>query len=107
MTWNYRLVQYTEAEGGGYGIHEVYYDEAGSPTGMTERAVGPVGDTPDEVVRDLTRMQNAVQVYPVFVPPAEWSGGADAPSPDGTALETLAGQGLDSPGQLANKGKSQ
>lgn len=35
MSWNYRIVQYED--GSGFGLHEVYYDEQGHPTSMTQR----------------------------------------------------------------------
>ncbi len=36
MHWNYRILRYPKVEGnafsGGYGLHEVYYDDNGEPT---------------------------------------------------------------------------
>lgn len=51
MTWNYRVIRY---EQGGYGLHEVYYDEAGEPNGMTVTPVGFVADE-DGGVAELTQ----------------------------------------------------
>ena len=50
MTWNYRIIRYKGS--GHYGLHEVYYDDAGKPVSMTERAVGftaDAGDSPDDI----------------------------------------------------------
>jgi hypothetical protein len=35
-TWGYRVVEYRGDDETTYGIHEVYYDGAGVPKGMTE-----------------------------------------------------------------------
>jgi hypothetical protein len=37
MPWNYRLVRYRD--GSGYGLHEIFYDGDGQPTGMTEQPI--------------------------------------------------------------------
>lgn len=49
--WNYRIIRYKK--GGGYGLHEVFYDNRGEPDMMTERAIEFTGDTPDEVISQL------------------------------------------------------
>lgn len=41
MTWNYRIIRRKD---GSFGLHEVYYDEAGTPHSMT---VDPVGFAAD------------------------------------------------------------
>lgn len=74
MTWNYRIVRY--ADGSGHGLHEVYYDDAGKPNGMTERAVGfHVG--PDETIADLAEQVvkaiDEAYTKPVLDEPAEWA----------------------------------
>ncbi len=45
MSWNHRIV--AEKDGGEtiYRIHEVFYDDGGSPTSWTEDPVIPVGDS--------------------------------------------------------------
>ncbi len=40
-SWNYRVVRYAS---GGYGVHEIYYDESGNPRSRTERAIVAVTD---------------------------------------------------------------
>ena len=46
--WNYRII-----ENAGYAVHEVYYDDEGNPTSWTANSVGIIGDTFDEICRDL------------------------------------------------------
>ena len=36
MTWNYRIIHYTA---GGYGLHEVFYDDKGEVEGWTDQAI--------------------------------------------------------------------
>ena len=36
MTWNYRIIHYKD---GGYGLHEVFYNEEGSIDGWTEQPI--------------------------------------------------------------------
>lgn len=38
MSWNYRIVKYKD--GSGYGLHEVFYDDNGVPSGMTKNPAG-------------------------------------------------------------------
>ena len=54
MNWDYRIIRY--ADGAGYGLHEVYYDDDGEIDMMTEDAVGARGDTPADVVETLLMM---------------------------------------------------
>jgi len=49
MTWNYRVIQRVEPTT--YAIHEVYYDN-GIPKLVTENAVAPMGESPEELRRD-------------------------------------------------------
>ena len=48
--WNYRIIEYID---GGYGVHEVYYNEDGKPDGYTECAVTFGGEGLEEVVASL------------------------------------------------------
>lgn len=59
MTWNYRIVKYSDA--GGYGLHEVYYNSAGKPCGMTEESCRFFADAeegPSGIVDSLQRALN-------------------------------------------------
>lgn len=67
-TWNYRLVKYA-VEGAGWGIHEVYYDDAGRAYAMTEKAVDFSADTKGDVIRMLeTALDDAINRYPFLEP---------------------------------------
>ena len=70
MTWRYQIVRYRD--GDGYGLHEVHYGADGKPVGMTERAVGFVGDSPDDVRQSLTRALVDAVCGPVVNEPIEW-----------------------------------
>jgi hypothetical protein len=76
MPWTYRLVHHQIEVNGlldeHYSIHEVYYDESGNPTSMTEGPVTFIGDTKEEVIEELIHATRDAQAYPVFVPPKEW-----------------------------------
>jgi hypothetical protein len=65
MTWNYRVCKETYPEGllneeDYYSIREVYYDDDGKITGVTENAVGVSGYTIDEIKFSLEKMQLAL-----------------------------------------------
>lgn len=63
MTWNYRIVRRmnptTDPPTPWYGIHEVYYDDAGVCTMLTTDETGIVGDTTDELQECWARMVEA------------------------------------------------
>jgi len=58
MTWSYRIVKLTDPVSGevGYSIHEAYYNRAGEVHSITQDAVAPFGETPDELITDLEHM---------------------------------------------------
>ena len=61
MSWNYRVVSYTDVEGETHlGIHEVYYDKDGRPSMYTESAMAPYGETLEELTKDLEHMRVAL-----------------------------------------------
>ena len=49
MTWDYRLIE----DKGIFRIHEVYYNEAGEITAISEDPVAPEGETLEELKDDL------------------------------------------------------
>lgn len=54
MRWNYRIVRY--ADGRGFGLHEVYYGDEGSPQTMTATPACFAADRdegPEAILRDL------------------------------------------------------
>ncbi len=59
--WNYRVIRTLGHDGVPYyGIHEVYYNEEGKPTAMTENAVDVGGDTKSEIKSVLNGMKRAL-----------------------------------------------
>jgi hypothetical protein len=78
MSWNYRLVRYRD--GSGYGLHEIFYDGDGQPTGMTEQPISFGCDRNEDAVKEiseaLTLALNDVTNRPIFDEPApgEWPG---------------------------------
>lgn len=63
MSWNYRVIRY---EKGGFGLHEVFYDEAGKPNGMTEKPIEFVGDTLDDLTGSLEMALRDARERPVL-----------------------------------------
>jgi len=41
MSWNYRIIHHPD---GHYALHEVFYDNSGRPTAMTEEPVAFIAD---------------------------------------------------------------
>ncbi|MHC4868039.1 MAG: hypothetical protein ACYTEX_28540 [Planctomycetota bacterium] len=68
---NYRIVRY--ADGSGFGLHEVHYNEGGKVTSMTVRPVGFTGDTVEEVRGTLMMARMDAVRRPVFQEPPEWA----------------------------------
>lgn len=65
MTWNYRICHRPSVTGGGFSIHEVYYDSEGRIKMYTERPVPPFGDIPDELYEDMCMMMDAFDKEPL------------------------------------------
>lgn len=55
MTWNYRVFK----SNGVYGIHKVCYSEENIVT-YTEESCAPVGETLEELARDIVKMNAAL-----------------------------------------------
>ena len=49
MTWNYRVIE----DKGKFRIHEVYYNDAGEITAISEDQIAPEGETLEELKNDL------------------------------------------------------
>ncbi|MBE7445484.1 MAG: hypothetical protein HS132_09645 [Planctomycetia bacterium] len=49
MTWNYRVIEDKEI----FRIHEVYYNDAGDITAISEDPIVPEGETLEELKDDL------------------------------------------------------
>jgi hypothetical protein len=61
-TWNYRVLKKTDQKTGEttYAIHEVYYDDTGKPDGCTKNSVAPMGETLEELKRDMEHYRLAL-----------------------------------------------
>tara|TARA_B110000483_G_C17777794_1_gene382371 strand:+ start:119 stop:532 length:414 start_codon:yes stop_codon:yes gene_type:complete len=60
MAWNYRIVVKTTEDGNHcYGIHEVYYNEAGLADNCTETPCDPFGETRAELQDNVNQMAEA------------------------------------------------
>lgn len=57
MHWNYRIV----IKNGNMGIHEVYYDEHGEPSSVSEDSVVPVASDIEELQDILDRLRRATR----------------------------------------------
>jgi len=60
MKWNYRVVRRKLPEGDLYAIHEVYYDEDGSPKLVTEEPSYPMGESYGEFQEDFEHYLDAL-----------------------------------------------
>lgn len=49
MTWDYRIIEDKE----NFRIHELYYNDAGEITAISEDSIAPEGDTLEELKDDL------------------------------------------------------
>ena len=60
MTWNYRLVKRTHGDDVLYAIHEVYYDDHGTPESITESPVGVTAESKSDIMTTLRHMERAL-----------------------------------------------
>ncbi len=74
MSWNYRLVKHPSPVLGKfyYAVHEVYYNEDGSPKAMSTDSVSFGAETPEEVIQSLEMALNDAKQRPIFEPPSHW-----------------------------------
>lgn len=68
MSWNFRLVRHKDPRTSAvwYGIHEVFYNEAGRPFTMTEDPVDIAGRSPREVRGYLKMIQRDIERLPIL-----------------------------------------
>ncbi len=61
--WNHRIIEkyHKETDTSTYQIHEVYYSNDGIIESWTESAVGPMGETVDELREDVSFFMKAFQ----------------------------------------------
>lgn len=57
--WEYRLFKENFGDTVEITIREVYFNEAGKPLTATERGVGPMGETVEELRKDIAMMMTA------------------------------------------------
>jgi hypothetical protein len=75
MTWNYRIVRYKND--GGFGLHEVYYDDEGQPWGMTKNPASFVCDTSEGIAGITNALLTArvdAKKRPILDQPKKWPG---------------------------------
>ena len=60
MSWNYRLVKSTHGDNVLYAIHEVYYDDHGTPKSITELPVSVIEQSKDDIMTTLRHMERAL-----------------------------------------------
>lgn len=71
--WNYRIVKY--ADGDGYGLHEVHYDDNDKAYAITMEPAGFVcgeDEEPTEITEALFMALHDAVLKPVFEEPKEW-----------------------------------
>ena len=68
MTWNFRLVKHTEPKSGWtwYGVHEVFYNDAGKPWTMTQEPVHVDGEDAKDVIAYLTLIKRDLRRLPIL-----------------------------------------
>ena len=71
MTWNYRVVKYSD--GSGYGLHEIYYDDDGVEISMTKAPASFAGETPEKLQESITRAMADMLRRPIFNEPKSWT----------------------------------
>lgn len=59
--WNHRVLRTVVHGEVGYGIHEVYYNEAGIPWTWTADPVDPFGETVYELRRNIYHMLASIE----------------------------------------------
>jgi hypothetical protein len=66
-SWNHRVIK-TQQDGADlFGVHEVYYDDAGELTGYVAEPAAVDGETTQEV-REMLRSMDAALDLPVLTP---------------------------------------
>ncbi|MFA5558172.1 MAG: hypothetical protein WDA59_01745 [Methanofastidiosum sp.] len=65
MHWNYRIVHFETDIGDYYDLHEVYYDEDGTPFARTSDGKA-YGETVEEVIEVLEMMLSDAKKAPVL-----------------------------------------
>ncbi len=66
--WNFRLVKHTESKSKNvwYGVHEVFYNDAGKLWTMTQEPVRVDGESIKEVAAYLKMIKNDLKRFPIL-----------------------------------------
>ena len=67
MTWNYRIIRHDQDNPEWYGLHEVYYNEAGAVEGWTEDSIDFVGDSAEDLTRSIEMALSDARHHAVLV----------------------------------------
>ena len=65
MSWNYRVCHRPSVVGGGFQIHEVYYEEDGSIKFYSANPISAQGDISEELYEDMCKMMDAFDKDPI------------------------------------------
>lgn len=66
MTWDYRILEHKNVDGTSwFAIHEVYYDEAGTPELCSEEPCFAHGEDAETLITDMEYMMKAL-IKPVL-----------------------------------------
>ena len=67
MNWSrkYRVCHRPTIPGGGYAVHEVYYDDDGRVTMYSKQPVSPWGDIPEELEMEMGQIIDAFNDEPL------------------------------------------
>ena len=68
MTWNFRLVKHPPPKSGApwYGVHEVFYNEAGKPWAMTQESIRLEGESVKDIFADLKLIRRDLRRLPIL-----------------------------------------
>ena len=71
MTWKYKIVKYFDDNC--WALHEIYYDDDGNPTLMSEDPVKFISDVSvEDLIKSLEMALNAAKNDEIFEEPEEW-----------------------------------
>lgn len=66
-SWNYRIILHdTDDEEPIYLLHEVFYDEEGEISSISESPASPMGETTEELLQDLADMMSDAKEFEVL-----------------------------------------
>ena len=60
MDWNYRLIEHDQLDGDPiWAVHEVFYEDDGTPIGCTDEAIEIMGDSESKAFDSYRMMEEA------------------------------------------------